>query len=116
MTHERFPSELLLLPVGLIVVRRTIGGQPIFRLEFVVEDFILLLTLICSVVPLRFKPVIWGVINCLISTTMTLLGWTTGKQKFPAMVLALLTICLAVLTLMELSKLRSDGLNGSPSP
>ena len=42
MTHERFPSELLLLPVGLIVVRRTIGGQPIFRLEFVVEDFILL--------------------------------------------------------------------------
>jgi len=111
MIDRQFPPELLLLPVVLIVARQAIGRQPIFRIEFVVEDFILLLTLIGGLAPSRFKPLNWLVISCLMSVTMTLITWTSKTGKFSVVVFALLAIYNAVIALIELSKLRSDRLS-----
>ena len=104
--------ELAQLPlIVMVVVRRAVGGRPIFRSEFVIEDFILLLALACFVVPFRFKRLIGLVISCLVSTTMTLI-WTPGSSKFPLALFALLAMYSAVLALIELSNLRQRGLNG----
>jgi len=106
-----FP-ELVHLPlIVLVIVRRAVGEQPIFRSEFVIEDFILLLALACFVVPLRFKRLIGLVISCLAGTTVTLI-WLPGSGKMPIIVFALLAIYSAVLALIELSNLRQRGLNG----
>jgi hypothetical protein len=104
--------ELMHLPlIVLVIVRQAVGGRPIFRGEFVIEDFILLMALVCFVVPLRFKRLIGLVIGCLVGTTMTLI-WTPGTGKFLLVVFALLTIYSAVLALIELSNLRQRGVNG----
>jgi hypothetical protein len=56
MTNRRLPYPVLFLSViAFIVVRWALGG-PIFRGEFVIEDFILLLTLAFGLIPDRFKP------------------------------------------------------------
>jgi hypothetical protein len=52
-----FISRDLALTAVLIVARQAFG-QPAFRGEFVIEDFILLLVLAYGLVPLRFKSLI----------------------------------------------------------
>jgi hypothetical protein len=111
MAKKQYPEIVYLPLIVLVVVRRAVGGPPIFRSEFVIEDFILLLALACFVVPLRFKRLIGLAISCLVSTTMTLI-WTPASGKFPLVVFALLAIYSAVLALIELSNLRQRGLNG----
>jgi hypothetical protein len=40
------------LPVVVVVlVRRLLGGPPVFRMEFLIEDFLFLLALSCAFVP-----------------------------------------------------------------
>ena len=114
MTNKRvpYPELVLLPPIVLIVARQALWGQPVFRSEFVIEDFILLLTLAGFVAPSRFRHLIGLGINCLMGTTMTLIAWTTGARKFPLVLFALLAIYSAVQALIELSKLRKHGLNG----
>jgi hypothetical protein len=117
MTNRPVPyAELMLLPpIVLIVARWTLAGPPIFRSEFVIEDFILLLTLACLVAPSRFKHLIGLAINCLIGTAMTLMVWSTGARKLPLVLFALLSVCSAVLALIEMSKLRKHRPNGVDS-
>jgi hypothetical protein len=111
MPNKQYPEIAYLPLIVVVVVRRAVGGRPIFSSEFVIEDFILLLALACFIVPFRFKRLIGLVISCLVSTTMTLI-WTPGSRKFPLVMFALLAIYSAVLALIELSTLRQRGLNG----
>jgi hypothetical protein len=114
MTNRWHPYPVLLLSViALIVVRQALGGQPAFRSEFVIEDFILLLTLAFSLAPSKFKHLAWLVIPCSISTTMALIAWAKGARKLPLLFFALLAIHSGVLALIELSKLRK-GKQGTP--
>jgi hypothetical protein len=116
MKNNQAPyHELILLPpILLILARQALAGQPVFRSEFAIEDFILLLTLACFFAPSRFKRFVGLVINCSMSTTMTLIVWTTGAHRFPLVLFAMVAIYSAVLALIELSKLRKHGLNGIP--
>ena len=107
MENERLLEPgLLLLTIALIVLRQTLLVPPIFRSEFVIEDFILLLALVCSVAPTRFKPLIWSVVSCLMSTTMTFIGWRL-PNKLPLAVFAPLAIYSAARAVAGLAKLRS---------
>jgi hypothetical protein len=112
MPNERFVhAELALLTIVLIVARRAIGGPPIFRSEFVIEDFVLLLSLVSFVAHLRFKRLIGLMISCLLSTTMALVAWTNGSRGFSLLLFTSLAIYSLVLALIELSNLRRHGLN-----
>jgi len=122
MTNRRLLYSGFVLPlIAFIVVRQALGGQPVFRSEFVVEDFILLLTLASGLAPSRFKPLIWRVITCSMEITMALIVWTIGVSKFSwprtivyTLVFALLATHSAVLALKEVSKLRKERVDGAP--
>jgi hypothetical protein len=122
MTNGRLPYPgFLLALIAFIVVRQALGGQPVFRSEFVVEDFILLLTLAFGLAPSRFKPLIWRLITCSMNITMALIAWKIGVRKFTwpqtivsTFVFALLATHSAVLTMKEVSKLRKEGVKGAP--
>ena len=122
MTRRRLPEPgFLLLVVTFIVMRQALGGQPVFRCEFVAEAFILLLTVTFGLGPSRFKPLTWCVINCSMSITMALITWTIAASKLPlakaivfTAVFAVLATYSAALAVIELSKLRKDGRHGVP--
>ena len=101
----------MLFPIVLVVARQALAGQPVFRSEFVIEDFILLLALAGFVVPQRFRRLVGLVINCLMTTTITLIVWTTGSHQ-SSWFFAALAILSAAQALIELSTLRKHGLNG----
>lgn len=101
-----FVTRHLVLTAVLIVARQAIG-PPIFRGEFVIEDFILLLTLAYGVVPLRFKSLIWRLTTSLVSTTMTLIAWTTGARELLLAVFASLAIYSLFRAIVELPQVRS---------
>ena len=77
-----FPQSPFLY-LGQTVVAGIPCGQPVFRGEFVTEDFILLLAPAGFVVPPGFRRLMGLVINCLMTTTIALIVWTTGAHKFP---------------------------------
>jgi len=107
VTSRRHPfPELSLLLIALIVVRRGLGGQPIFRIEFLVEDFIVLLVLAVCFAPSRFKPLLELVVGFSVSATFAVAAWAIGSRTFPLVVLTLFAIYNAVRALIELSRLR----------
>jgi hypothetical protein len=106
VTSRRHPfPELSLLVIALIVVRRGLAGQPMFRIEFLVEDFILLLALVVCIAPSRFKPPIWLTMNSALAMTLAAIAWSRGPW-FARVLFALLAIYNAVRALIELLKLR----------
>jgi len=119
--NQRLPYYGLFPLVAFIVMRQALGGQPVFRSEFVAEDFILLLAVAFGLAPPRFRRLIWRVITCSISVVMALVAWTIGVHKFPlpraivsTAVFALLASYSAVLGVNEFSKLRKERLNNVP--
>lgn len=109
-------AALLLEVIALVFLRQVLGGQPVFRSEFVIEHLILLLALASALAPSRFQPLLWSLIACLLSTTMALIAWTIGARRFPlphaivyTVVFALGAILNAFRALIELSKLRKFG-------
>jgi hypothetical protein len=108
MAKTQVSYSALLLPLFAgIVVRQALGGPPIFRSEFLIEDLILLLILVGGIAPSRFKPLILYVISCSIGITMAL--FPLPRVSVGMVVFALLAILSAVRALIELSKLRKCG-------
>lgn len=109
-----------LFPVAAFVVARRVLGPPIFRGEFVVEDFILLLALAMGIVPSRFQPVLLSVIACSMSVTMTLMGWSIAARKphssqaiVSTVMFGLFATHSAACAVKELIKLRKREPNGA---
>jgi hypothetical protein len=124
MRSARFAYFASLLSIAtFIVVRQAIIGQPIFRVEFVLEDLVLLLILARGFVPRSFKPIVGHVISCSIGTIMAIVAWIVGVGKFTMTktigmvgVLALLTIYSAVMAVKEYRKLRGSDLKTPATP
>jgi uncharacterized membrane protein YccC len=105
MANKQLLYSALVLPlIAGIVVRQTVGGPSVFRGEFVIEDFILLLALTGGFAPSRFKRLILCLISCVIGTTMVL--FPLPRVNVSTIIFALFTILAAVRALIELSKLR----------
>jgi hypothetical protein len=107
MTNRRLTlPELSLLLIAIFIVRRAIGGPPVLRSEFVVEDFIVLLVLALCLAPSRFKPLLELVVPFSMSVTLTVAAWAIGSRTFPLVVLTPCAIYGAARTLIELTNLR----------
>src|SRR5262249_13885159 len=110
------PSQkYLLFLILLILARQGLGQSPVFRAEFVLEDSIMLLCLAFTVVPSKFRPLIWLVIVCLMGTTLALISWMSRvhePQSLRAIVFTaifgLLVIQHSVLAVSEALKLRKS--------
>ena len=100
-------SALLLPLIVAIVVRQGLGGPPVFRNEFLIEDLILLLILVGGIAPVRFKPLILCLVSCSVGITMALFAST--PVHFGTVFFALAAILSAVRAGIELSKLRRVG-------
>lgn len=113
--NGKLPYPLLLLSASaLALVRQAAVGRPAFPGEFLVEDFILVLTLAFGFAPPRLTRLVWAVVMCLISGTMALIAWTTVPHRFSVFravfytaSLTLLAIYSAVQGAAEISKLRN---------
>jgi hypothetical protein len=116
MTKRRLQYSALLISVFVwTVVRQLLGGQPAFPGEFVIEDFILLLTLAMGLAPSRFKPLFSLVIVGSMGVTMALTAWAIARTvALPRAIIysvafVVLAIYIVVRALSDLSELRKRG-------
>ena len=112
MRSRGLPYPVLLLAAVVWLVVRRVPGQPAFRGEFIIEDCILLLTVVLGLVPARFKPLITLVIGCSTILTLALLTLAGGPSPSAIICCAVflaLAICAGVRRLSESSRARRDG-------
>ena len=109
-------GPLLLGLAAVILLREGLAGPPVFQGEFVAEDFVVFLLLVCGLVSKKFKPLVWYLAISSMSLTMAIAAWTVGEQKFPlaksvtsTSVLAIIATINAVLGAKELVSLLGRG-------
>ena len=109
-------GPLLLGLAAVILLREGLAGPPVFQGEFVAEDFVVFLLLVCGLVPKKFKPLVWYLAISSMSLTMAIAAWTIGEQKFPlaesvtsTSVLVIIATINAVLGAKELVSLPGRG-------